>query len=311
VGEGDQVKEGQIIAELESADAQALLAQVRADIAAARAKVERARADLADADIKLTREQVLLDKAAGTLAAADDARARQKTAKAQLEAADADVKAVEARLTAAQVAYENTRVRAPFSGTVIRKLAEIGEIMSPGMTGAPGSTGGIFTLASLDDLEVQADVGEAQIGRVQVGTPAEILLDAFAQKRFRGQVSEIRQMVERAKATVTVKVRFTDSSQGVLPDMAAKVSFLEKPIDDQALTAAPKLIVASDAVVERGGAKVVLTLDDGHIHEVPVSVGDKAGSMIELVKGPVSGTKVVRHPGSELHEGIPVKERKK
>ena len=304
--EGTTVKEGQIIAEIESADAQAQLAQVRADIAAGRAKVERARADVSDAQTRYKRENDLMSRGAGTQAALDDAKARLDQSQSTLASAQADVRAVEARQNAVAVQLENTKVRAPFSGTVLRKLSEVGEVVPP-MT-----LTGILTLASLDDLEVQADVAEAQFHKVKVGTPAEIILDAFPDKRFRGQVSELRQLVDRSKASVTVKVRFSDPSTGVLPDMAAKVSFLTKALDDESLKAAPKLIVPADAVVERGGRRVLFTVDEEHARAVPVTVkGRFSDSALELSDGPTTGTRVIRRPNDKIRDGVSVKEKKK
>ncbi|MSP59174.1 MAG: efflux RND transporter periplasmic adaptor subunit [Myxococcales bacterium] len=306
VDEGDPVKENQLVATLDASEPEAQLAQVKADIFAARAKVERARADLAEAQTKLSREQKLLASAAGTQAAVEDASARVTTAKAQLAAAEADVSAVQARSAAAAIAVENMKVRAPFAGTVIRKLSEIGEVVSPGGVG-------LLTIATLTDLEVQADVNEAQLSKVKIGTPAEILLDAFPDRRFRAEVREIRQTVDRAKAAVTVKVRFKDDPKGVLPDMAAKVSFLSKALDDAALKVAPKLVAPADAVVERAGRKVVLVVDDGRLKELPVVPGGAIGSssMLELISGPTTGTRIVRHPADKLHEGSSVKEKGK
>ncbi|HWE28558.1 MAG TPA: efflux RND transporter periplasmic adaptor subunit [Polyangia bacterium] len=306
VDEGSVVKENQILCELDSSDAQAQLQQLRADIAAARAKVERARADLADATTRFNREKELLAKQAGTQAAYDDAKARVDSARTTLMSAEADVGSVTARQNAVAVAIENTKVRAPFAGTVLRKLAEVGEVIPP------FTLTGVVTLASLDDLEVQADVAEAQIHKVKVGAPAEIILDAYPDRRFRGQVSEVRQIVDRSKAAVTVKVRFIDSSAGVLPDMAAKVSFLTKALDDEALKAAPKLIAPADAVVERGGKKVVFTLDEGHAHAVPVVVrGPFGDNAVELGDGPTTGTRIIRHVDDTIRDGISVKEKKK
>jgi HlyD family secretion protein len=306
VDEGSVVKENQLIAELESSDAQAQLQQLRADIAAGRAKVERARADLADATTRFNRENELLAKQAGTQAAYDDAKARVEAARTTLVSAEADVRSVEARQNSVAVAIENTKVRAPFAGTILRKLAEVGEVI------APFTLSGIVTLASLDDLEVQADVAEAQFHKVRVGTPAEIILDAFPDKRFRGQVSEVRQLVDRSKASVTVKVKFTDSSAGVLPDMAAKVSFLTKALDDAALKSAPKLIAPADAVVDAGGRKVVYTIDDGHAKALAVTVrGPFGDGAVELADGPMTGTRVIRRPSDKIRDGVSVKEKKK
>ncbi len=303
--ETKEVKEGQIVAELESADAAAQLAQVKADIAAARAKVERARADVTDSDTRFQREDTLLKKGAGTQAAFDDAKIRLSASKTALTSAEADVRAVEARHQAVTVALENTKVRAPFAGTVIRKIAEIGEVVTP------TSQQGILIIASLDDLEVQADVSEAQFSKVRVGTPTEILLDAFPDKRFRGQVSEIRPTVDRAKASVTVKVKFSDDSKGVLPDMAAKVSFLAKALDEQALKAAPKVVAPTDALVTRSGHKVLFTVEDGRARELVVTPGAQFGTQTEITSGAGPGMSVIRNPPADLRDGQPVKEKAK
>lgn len=306
VDEGSVVKEGQILCELDASDAEAQLQQLRADIAAARAKVERARAELADATTRFNREKELLAKQAGTQAAFDDAKARVDSARMTLVSAEADVGSVMARQNAVSVAIENTKVRAPFGGTVLRKLVEVGEVIPP------FTLTGVVTLASLDDLEVQADVAEAQFHKVRVGTPAEIILDAFADKRFRGRVSEVRQLVDRSKASVTVKVKFTDPSTGVLPDMAAKVSFLTKALDDAALAAAPKLVAPADAIVDAGGRKVVFTVEDGRAKALPVVVkGPFGDGGVELADGPTTGTRVIRRPDEKIRDGAPVKEKKK
>ncbi len=309
VDEGALVKEGQIVAELETSDVQAQLAQVRADIAAAKARAERARADLSDANIKLNREKSLVEKSAGTKATYDDAESRVTSARAQIAAAEAEVRATEARQAAVGVLSDATRVRAPFAGTLVRKLSEVGEVLAVG--GGMNGPSGVFTIASLDDLEVQADVSEAQYGKVKVGTPAEILLDAFSDKRFRGEVSDIRQTIDRAKASVTVKVKFTDPSTGVLPDMAAKVSFLSKALDDAALKATPKVIAPADSIVTRGADKIVFVYDDKRAKEVVVTVGDTLGTQVEIKQGLSPGTRVVRNPSPALKGGFPIEEKKK
>jgi RND family efflux transporter MFP subunit len=206
------------------------------------------------------------------------------------------------------VAVENTKIRAPFDGTITRKLAEVGEVMAFSASGTPG----VLSLASLDDLEVQADVAETQFSKVKVGTPAEIILDAFPERRFRGEVSEIRQMVDRAKAAVTIKVKFLDSTAGVFQDMAAKVSFLSRKLEDSDLAQKPKLVVPADAVTERGGQKVFFTIEDGRAKSVPAEivgpVGD--GTMLQVARG-ITGTVVIRHPSQDLVAGLPVKEKQR
>ena len=307
VDEGAIVKKDQLIGELESADAQAQVAQVRADIAAARARIERAAADKKDADVRALREEDLQKRGAGTQAAVDDAKNRVSATSAQESAAQAEARASEARSQAAQVAVENTKIRAPFDGTITRKLAEVGEVMSFSASGTPG----ILTIASLDDMEVQADVAETQFSKVKLGTPAEIILDAFPDRRFRGEVSEIRQTVDRSKASVTIKVKFLDPTAGVLPDMAAKVSFLSRKLDDKDLAAKPKLVAPADAVVERDGQKVVFVITDGKAQAIPVEPIGAIGELLELKSGPTTGTPVIRRPSTGLRAGMPAKEKKR
>jgi RND family efflux transporter MFP subunit len=308
VDEGAVVKKDQVIGELESADAQAQLAQVRADIAFAKARIERAEAERKDAEARAAREVDLLARGAGTQAAVDDAKNHLIATRAQETAAGAEARAAEVKLQAAQVLLENTKVRAPFDGTITRKLAEVGEVMAFSASGTPG----ILAIASLDDLEVQADVAETQFSKVKVGTPAEIILDAFPERRFRGEVSEIRQMVDRAKAAVTVKVKFLDHTDGVLPDMAAKVSFLTRKLEDRDLAAKPKLVAPADAVINCDGDKVVFTIVDGRSKGVPVEVAGAVGdgTLFELRRGPTTGTPVIRHPKCSLSAELPVKEKK-
>ena len=331
VGEGDKVKEGQLLAEIDRADVDALLAQARADAASARAKVEEARAGEVDAQVKAAREKELLARGAGTQASSDDAAARLQTTRAQLASAQANVTAIETRIRTAGVNLDYTKVRAPFDGTVLRKLAEVGDMVGP----VAGNTGnGILLLASLTELEVEADVSETQLSKVALAAakpvadggvesgprpialrgsnaPAEIVLDAFPDRRFRGVVADVRPTVDRAKATVTVKVRFVDPTEGVLPDMSAKVSFLSKPIDQSALSQAPKRVVPPDAIVEREGRKVVFTVENGQVKAAPVVVkGTLASGGVELSDGPPAGTSIIKAPRPELHDGSRVKTEK-
>jgi CheY-like chemotaxis protein len=171
-----------------------------------------------------------------------------------------------------------------------------------------------------DEALALANQAQVDIALVDFNMPGRDGLDLAAELRQSNPkmpvavISANRQqeIVDRSKAAVTVKVRFTDPTTGVLPDMAAKVSFLAKALDDEALKAAPKLVAPADAVVERGGRKVVFTIDDGHAQEVPVSVKGAFGSSgVELADGPATGTKVIRRPDEKIRDGVAVKEKKK
>jgi HlyD family secretion protein len=310
VEDGTVVKAGQVIAVLEDADYRAQLAQTQADVKSAQAREKRAQVDLQDAQRQYAREQIVQEKGVSTPAALDTATARLGSAKAGLAAAEADVAAARARVEVARVNLDNCYVRAPFAGRITQKLTDIGEIVFGFTSAGNAGSGGIASLADFTSLQVEADVSESQVAKVGIGTPAEIVLDAFPERRYRGRVAEVRPRVDRAKATVTVKVAFVDDAREVLPDMGAKVTFLAKELDAAAQKAAPTPAVSSDAVVERGDAKVVFVLDaDGSVKSAPVVTGPPLGNLLTLQKGPPSGTRLVRSPPPDLKDGMHVKEK--
>ena len=186
VKEGDEVKERQLLAELESADLRASLSEARAALASARARVLGARATVAEAKIQLARERQLLGPGGSTQSTVDTAQSRFEVADASVRAAEAEVEAAQARIANAEVALKNARITAPFSGRVVRKLAEAGEVMSALYQ---TSGGGIVELVDFNSLVVEADVSEARIAAIKLGDPAEITLDAFPNRRLRGEVS--------------------------------------------------------------------------------------------------------------------------
>jgi HlyD family secretion protein len=310
VEDGTVVKKGQLIAVLEDADYKAQLLQAKADVAAAEAREKRAEADLFDAQRSYDREKVVQAKGVSTPAAIDQATARLEGAKAQRAASKAETQAAKARVEVARVNLDNCYVRAPFDGRITQKLTDIGEIVFGAMSAGTGGRGGIASLADFSTLQVEADVSESQVAKLAIGTPAEIVLDAFPERRYRGKVAEVRPRVDRAKATVTVKVAFVDDAKDVLPDMGAKVTFLAKELDAAQAQAAPIPAVQSDAVVDRGESKVLWVVgSDDQVRSVPVVTGPALGGLVALRQGPAPGTKVVRKPDGDLRPGMRVKEK--
>jgi hypothetical protein len=144
---------------------------------------------------------------------------------------------------------------------------------------------------------------------VKKGSPAEIVLDAYPDRRYRGEVVEFGRRVNRAKATIIVKVKFVDSMEDVLPDMAARVSFLTQAIAKDSLAEKPKRVVPSSAVVDRDGSKSVFAVGDGKVKLTRVTLGPPASGGFELVDGPPAGTKLVSSPRPELLDGQSIKEK--
>ena len=310
VEDGDQVKRNQVVAILEDADYRAQLAQAHADVRAADARTHRADVDQKDAQRQFDRELIVQQKGVSTPQAQDAVVARLEGAKASVEAAKADAAAARARVDVAKVNLDNCYVRAPFDGRITQKLAEVGEIVFGAVGAGAGGNGGIASMADFGSLMVEADVSESQVFKLKPGTPAEIALDAFADRRLRAKVHEIRPRVDRAKATVTVKVAFVDPADDVLPDMGAKVTFLTKELDQQQSKAAPTPAVSPDAVIERGSAKVVMAVEaDGKVKMIPVIVGPPLGGLVTLRQGPPAGTKVIKSPSPTIESGASVKEK--
>jgi len=309
VEDGTVVKKGQLIAILEDADFRAQLLQAQADVRSAEARENRSEVAQQDAQRGFEREQIVQSKGVSTPAALDTATARLGTAKADLLASTAEVGAAKARVDVARANLDNCYVRAPFDGRITQKLTDVGEIVF-GFTSAGAGNGGIASLADFSTLQVEADVSESQVSKLKMGTPAEIILDAFPDRRYRGKVAEVRPRVDRAKATVTVKVAFVDPMTDVLPDMGAKVTFLTRELDESAQKAAPTPAVQPDAVVDKGETKAVFTVQpDGSVRSVPVITGAPLGNLVSLRQGPPPGTRLVRAPPADLKDGMRIKEK--
>lgn len=296
VEQGDTVEAGQLIAELEAADIEAALRTARSRVALARAQAATARAELAEARRKATRERELVQKGVATDETADDLEARADALDKQLAAANANVKAAQAEVAAISVNLEYLEITAPISGRVVSKPATAGELV-----GQMAAT--IAELADFSSLVVETDVPEARLHLVNPGGPCEIILDAFPSDRHRGRVREITPRVDRAKATVMVKVEFLDDIDRVLPDMAARVSFLARELQEDQMKEPAKVVVPAAALAERGGEKVVFVLEDEAVRMHAVTLGDAVGSGFELLHGPAAGTKLVRAPSDELRDG--------
>lgn len=305
VEEGQRIEMGAKVARLEDIDHRSALAAARARTAAARARVMTAKATLAETRQALARERGLLASGVSARSTVEDLEARLAALGAQVKASEAEASATAAEASAIEIQGDSYIVTSTVGGTVIEKLVEVGEVVAPGF-GVPG----VVEVVDLTSLVVEVDVSEARLAQVKVGTPAEIVLDAYPSQRFRGEVAEIRRRVNRAKATVPVKVRFVDRPAEVLPDMAARVSFLSAALDEAALKVPPKLVVPSAAVTSRGGAEVVFVLEEDKLRQTVVQLGGELAGGRELVTPLPAGTRVVLTPSAKLADGQKVKEQR-
>ena len=308
VREGMVVKEGDILFEIDPADQRASIASASSQTAVARARAQTARANLNEARQQLARAEALARDGIGPKSAADDLTSRVAALEEMVKAADAEARAQGTVVGALNVTLESFTVKAPIGGTVVNKPPEIGEFVGPQPAGVAVDMGGV-EIADFSSMMVETDVPEARLSQVKLGGPAEIVLDAYPDKRYRGKAIEVTPRVNRTNATVTVKVAFVDDRDGVIPDMAARVSFLSSELDKAELKAPPKTIIPGEAVATRNGAKVAFVLEDARVRIVPLEVGPAFGSGFELKRGPPPGTRLVKNPAETLTDGQGVKEK--
>ncbi|WP_373049146.1 efflux RND transporter periplasmic adaptor subunit [Vulgatibacter sp.] len=308
VEEGERVEEGQVIARLDSAGADVGVLQARAQANAALGELRNAEAQLRKAIRDRERAETLAASGAAAQATAQDARTSAEAAEAAVNAARAQLGAAREALAAAELEQDYTVVRAPFTGTIVRKIADEGAVLAPAAI-TTGDFGGIVEMVDLSSLEVEAEVSEEQLGRIEIGQPALVFLDAWPDRLYQGRATSVRPAIDRAKATAVVKVDFVEPPQGALPDMGAKISFLEKPLDPQQLQADARLRVPASAVVERDGEQVVFVIESERVEQVPVEVEARVGEEVSLAQGPEAGTRVVVAPGERLRGGARVQVR--
>jgi RND family efflux transporter MFP subunit len=291
VQEGDTVKKGQVIARLEDKD-------VLATLDRAKENFRMAEADLKDARQSLERQKVLLEKRLVAQADFDAAEARYHRVVASIEAARAAVKE-------AEVAVDYTRIVAPFDGTVLRKHADVGEIVAP-LAGAVSSRAAVVTIADMSSLEVEADVSEANLTRVFSEQPCEITLDAYPERHYPAYVDKIVPTADRAKATVMVKIKFKSYDRSVLPEMSAKILFFPATAAESAAMTQSVLSVPAGAVAEKNGRQVAYQVKDGRAVEVPVAVGRRMGNLVEIQEGLKAGDKVIARVDERIGGGTRV-----
>jgi RND family efflux transporter MFP subunit len=308
VAEGSRAAKGQVIARLESLDVGATRDQAAANVNVARANIGQAMAEQEDAQRQLRRTSELLTQHFVSQAAYDEAVARADKARAAVGSAEASLVAAQANLRAAEVAVEQTVIRAPFDGVVLTKNANVGDTITP-FSSALDTKGAVVTMADMSTLEVEADVSESNLQKVSVGQPCEIELDAIPGVRFEGHVNRVVPTVDRSKATVMTKVSFAQLDPRILPDMSSRVAFLSRDIKPEERT--PITAVNPAAVVSRDGRQVLFVVRDGKVVETPVRTGQKLGDLVEIKTGARAGDKVVLMPPARLRDGMTVQPSKR
>ncbi len=304
VEEGSRVRRGEIIARLENEDYHAIVAQSQADQRRAEAALLEAEAQRDQVGRHLARSSELLSQNLVPEREVEDLEAQLTAAEARVGVQEAVVEAAKAAVGVAEANLGNTLIRAPFDGTVLRKDAEVGEVVAPMATGGGLTRGAVVTMADLETLEVEVDVNEAYIAQIESGQPARIILDAYPRDAYSGEVRQIVPTADRQRATVRVKVSILDGDDRILPEMAARVEFLENaaigPEPDEPL----RVFVPAAAVRDEAGQAFVWVVRNGAITRTLVEAGPVSGGRREIRSGLFGGERVVTGGFTDLTDGM-------
>ncbi len=304
VEEGSKIKQGDIIARMESVDVSAVRDQVAANLNTARANLEQAKADRDNAQREHERYKRLAANGYVSRSAYEVVETRYRRAVEGVKALEAAVQAGDAALKNAEASLGYTLIRAPFDAVVLTKNADIGDIVTP-IGAAANAKAAVVSIADMNSLQVEVDVSETSITTIRVGQPCDIQLDALPDMRFRGEVYAIVPTVDRSKATVLVKVRFLDKDRRMLPDMSAKVSFLQRRLGPEEMK--PRLAAARSALIDRNGRTIAYLLEENRVRETPIKVGKTFGDMVEILSGLKAGDRIVVTPPKGLKNGSRIK----
>src|SRR2546422_5847539 len=345
VEKGDKVQQGQVLVRLEDNEFRAQSNQARANLAAAQARLDQlhsgsrrqaklkdkagvlqAEATLRNAEAEYERSDKLYRAGVSSKAELDRAIAQRDTARALLEAArqssamtdmgpraeeiraaEAQVRQMKAALDYAETQLAATEIKAPVSGTVLQRIVERGEMVSPSAFGESGARTSVVALADLQDLQIELDISQADFARLKMGQRAEIVPEAFPNLKYTGFIAEIAPEANRAKATVQVKVKVENPNEQLRPEMNVRVNFLSDAPQSGQSKSAPRVLVPKAAVVRKDGSAFVFVLKGNKVEQRSVRLGDEAGDFYYVFEGLSGGESTATGGVDKLRDGDRVK----
>jgi RND family efflux transporter MFP subunit len=308
VEEGMKVKEGQVLARLDDSNVKAGLGESKAQLAAAQAALDETKAQLVNAEKEYERQSALAAQKIASASDLDTAEANMKALRAHLKQLETQIEVADKDVTVWQQQMDDMVIRAPFDGVVTTKDAQPGEMISPISAGGGFTRTGICTVVDMSSLEIDIDVNESYINRVEAGQPVEATLDAYPDWKIPCKVIAIVPTADRQKATVKVRVGFDKLDPRILPEMSAKVAFREAA--GAPTTASRAVIVPKSAVQNQDGHDIVFVIQNGRAERRVVTVSDTQKDDDVLSAGVSAGEKVIVDSPAGLKDGVPVKEKK-
>jgi RND family efflux transporter MFP subunit len=315
--EGTRVTEGQLLATLDDSDARRALDSAKADRDSAQAAIADFEVQLRNAEIELRRTQQLVKEGVQTQQALDLAGTTADSLRAKINLAKQQVGGSEARIREQQQAVDNCTIRAPYAGIVVSKDAQVGEMVSPVSAGGGFTRTGIATIVDLHSNEIEVDVSESYIAKVQANQPVTAILDAYPDWSIPAKVRTVIPTADRQKATVKVRISFTDDGHvrlidpatqpRILPDMGVKVTFLEeekpKATADKSVAEPAVALVPQSAVHQDNSSKFVFVMKGDTVERRAVKVGSVRGTDVEILAGIQPDAVVVVKGPESLRDG--------
>jgi RND family efflux transporter MFP subunit len=306
IEEGMKVKQDQVLARLDDTNVRASLRLAEAQLDSAHRALEETRVRIKEADQDLRRITDLLKNNIATQADLDHAEAASQSLKARLQQQQADIVVAERQVASWKQQLEDTIIRAPFSGIATSKNAQPGEMISPVSAGGGFTRTGIGTIVDMSSLEIEIDVNESYINRVEAGQPVEATLDAYPEWKIPCKVIAIIPTADRQKSTVKVRVGFDKLDPRILPEMSVKVAFRDTASSAPAANRAVKL--PRTVLQQQEGRDVVLVVQNGRAERRVVTVSSTLNDEVLLSAGVSAGERVIVDAPQGLSDGSPVKE---
>ena len=309
--EGTHVTAGQLLATLDDSDVRRALDSAKADRDATQAAIADLQVQLRNARILLHRADQLQKAGVQTQEQLDNAGTAADSLEAKIELSKSQVAAAQARIQVAQQAVDNCTIRAPYAGIVVSKDAQVGEMVSPVSAGGGFTRTGIATIVDMNSNEIEVDVNESYIARVEPGQAVTAVLDAYPDWQIPSRVRTIIPSADRQKATVKVRISFLKLDSRILPDMGIKVTFLgAEPEKKSPTAAAAAIVIPQSAVRDEDGKKIVYLVKDDKAERRAVTLGASRGSDTDVIAGLTPGDTVVVKGPTNLRDGQSVEVRK-
>ncbi len=306
VEEGMKVKAGQVLARIDSSNVEKNLRLAKAQLESTRSALGETKANLEFAESELRRISKLAVENAANPVELDRARTDVKALQAKLDRQTAEITVSEHQVILWEQEVDDTIIRAPFDGIVTTKNAQPGEMISPLSVGGFTRTG-ICTIVDMSSLEIEVDVNESYINRVEPGQPVEATLDSYPNWRIPAKVIAIIPAADRQKATVKVRVGFEKMDPRILPDMSVKVAFQSA---GETVTAQRRVTIPKTAVRQRDGRDIVWLVRDGRLERRAITLGDVIGDQVAVAAGISGGDRIVVDGPDDLVDGAKVTEIK-